>query len=56
MNVALKLSFAHWMVGFTFDRYNLMLSVGPVTLIFANQRKYEREMENYILQQNGRGY
>ncbi len=54
MEVVFRLDLRHWMVGFTFDRYNLMVSVGPVGLSFVNHRKYERDMENYVLeQQNG---
>lgn len=53
MGVTIRFDLKHWMVGFTFDRYNFLLSIGPVSIIFANYKKYQREMERHILQNGG---
>lgn len=56
MRFQFRIDFRHWMVGFTFNRYNLIISLGPINLLFANYRKYQREMEDYILQNNDSYY
>jgi hypothetical protein len=45
------------MVGVSFDRYNMLLSIGPINIAFANYKKYEKDtlkaMEEHIMYNGG---
>jgi hypothetical protein len=57
MKVSLLFNFKHWMVGVSFDRYNMLLSIGPINIAFANYKKYEKDsmraMEDHIIHNGG---
>lgn len=53
MRFQLRFDIKSWMFGIAFDRYNFMLSIGPVYMAVANERKYIREMEQHILENGG---
>lgn len=41
----------HWMVGISFsDRYNTLLSIGPLVLWIHRAKRLQRDMENTLLQ------
>lgn len=52
--IHVRLDLRHWMVGFTFDRYNILVSIGPLNVVFVNNNRYKRDMEKHILENGGK--
>lgn len=54
MRSRVTLDLKHWMFGVSFNKYTMLISIGPINIWILSEKRYKRYLEDYILQ-NVRG-
>lgn len=49
MKFRFTIDLRHWMVGISFEKYNALISIGPLNIWVLNNWLYKRHMEKQIL-------